>query len=230
MNHIANIHEHEGHVIFMECEHDVIERAWLKPGCAAYKKLAEVLTRPRLIAAIRKLSQYHQTSGLEARHALDNLLASKNTYHSYHSLSAWLFCANLHYNENSKRKQATKADSTAQWAIVYPKAFKGEKAVAKPLKEKPAYGYIDVIMSQVVQNRVKYSTLKKARVHAEKVLSVEPQSLVQKYLGGKEGPSKQLVVDGRKSRFSKPALPVSKEHGPNHTLCVCKGKCAQGRN
>jgi hypothetical protein len=57
-------------------------------GSAAYKKLVEMVTRPQLITAVRKLSQYHQTSGLEAKHALDNLLASKNTYHSYHSLSA----------------------------------------------------------------------------------------------------------------------------------------------
>ena len=57
-------------------------------GSAAHKKLVEMLTRPRLIAAIRKLSKYHQTSGLEAKHSMDNVLASKNTYHSYHSLSA----------------------------------------------------------------------------------------------------------------------------------------------
>ena len=49
-----------------------------------------MVTRPRLITAIRKLSQYHQTSGLEAKHSLDNLLASKNIYFSYHSLSARL--------------------------------------------------------------------------------------------------------------------------------------------
>ena len=29
---------------------------------------------------------------------------------------------------------------TLDWAIAYPKAFKGEKAVAKPIKEKPTYG------------------------------------------------------------------------------------------
>lgn len=51
-----------------------------------------------------------------------------------------LYCANLHYNENSNRKQATTADGNLRWAIAYPKAFKGEKAVAKPLKEKPTYG------------------------------------------------------------------------------------------
>jgi hypothetical protein len=46
----------------------------------------------------------------------------------------------LHYNENSNRKQATTADGKLRWAISYPKAFKGEKAVAKPIKEKPTYG------------------------------------------------------------------------------------------
>ena len=49
-----------------------------------------MVTRPKLITDIRKLSQYHLTSGLEAKHSLDNLLASKNIYFSYHSLSARL--------------------------------------------------------------------------------------------------------------------------------------------
>ena len=57
-------------------------------GSAVHKKLAEVISRPRLLVAIRKLSNYHQTSGLEAKHSLDNLFASKNVYYSYHSLMA----------------------------------------------------------------------------------------------------------------------------------------------
>ena len=87
-------------------------------------------------------------------------------------------------------------------------------------------GYIDVIMSQAIQHRVKHNTLTKAKAHAEKVLPIEPQSLVQKYLGGQERPSKQQVVESRKSRFTKPALPVNKEHGPDQNPCECKGKCA----
>ena len=51
-----------------------------------------------------------------------------------------LYCSNLHFNENSNRKQATTAEGNLRWAIAYPKAFKGEKAVGKPLKEKPTYG------------------------------------------------------------------------------------------
>ena len=57
--------------------------------------LTEMVTRPRLIKAIRKLSQYFQTSGLEANHSLDNLLATKNTYYSHHSLSVGVSCNTL---------------------------------------------------------------------------------------------------------------------------------------
>jgi hypothetical protein len=55
-------------------------------GSAVHKKLTEVISRPRLLVAIKKLSNYHQTSGLEAKHSLDNLFASKNVYYPYHSL------------------------------------------------------------------------------------------------------------------------------------------------
>ena len=43
------------------------------------------------------------------------------------------------------------------------------------------------------------------------MLPVEPKSLVEQYLEGKERPSKEQVVASRKSRFSKPALPAITE-------------------
>ena len=45
----------------------------------------------------------------------------------------------MHYNENANRAQATTGKGDKLWAIAYPKAQKGEKAVAKPLKEQPTY-------------------------------------------------------------------------------------------
>lgn len=56
-------------------------------GSAAHKKLKEILTKPQIISAIRKLSNLHQTSS-ESKHALDNHFASKNVYYPYHSLMA----------------------------------------------------------------------------------------------------------------------------------------------
>ena len=82
-------------------------------------------------------------------------------------------------------------------------------------------------MTRVSQDRRKHTTLKKAKAHADKMLPVEPKSLVEKYLEKKERPSKEEVVAGRKSRFSKPALPADKESGSAiKKPCFCKGKCA----
>ena len=78
----------------------------------------------------------------------------------------------------------------------------------------------------MVRLRSQYNTLKKAKAHAEEVLPAEPKTLVQQYLEGKERPSKEHVVASRKSRFSKPALPVNKERTSNQKPCACKGKCA----
>lgn len=41
----------------------------------------------------------------------------------------------MHYNENSDRKQAKTKEGVDRWNVVYPKAHKGEKAVAKKIKE-----------------------------------------------------------------------------------------------
>lgn len=41
----------------------------------------------------------------------------------------------MHYNENSNRKQAKTKEGVDRWHIIYPKAHKGEKAVAKQIKE-----------------------------------------------------------------------------------------------
>ncbi len=45
----------------------------------------------------------------------------------------------MHYNENANRSQVVMQEGIEWWSIVYLKAQKGEKAVAKPLKEKPTY-------------------------------------------------------------------------------------------
>ena len=58
------------------------------------------------------------------------------------------------------------------------------------------------------------------------MLPVEPKSLVEQYLEGKERPSKEQVVASRKSRFSKPVLPAITERQSAKKPCACQGKCA----
>ncbi|CAB4031322.1 Hypothetical predicted protein, partial [Paramuricea clavata] len=224
LNHIVDVHVHNENKLFMKCTHETIERQWLQTGSAIYKKLIEIITRPRLLTAIRKLSNYHQTSGLEAKHSLDNTFASKNVYYPYHSLMARLFCSNLHYNENANRSQATTAEGVSRWSIVYPKANKGEKAVAKPLKEQPTYKYIQTIQEECLKLRNDFSTLKKAISHSKELLPEEPVTLVEKYLDGKQPKPKSDIVAAKHSRFTQPALPgVDEDH------CDCSGKCATRR-
>lgn len=61
-----------------------------------------------------------------------------------------IFCSNLHYNENANRSQSKTADGTLKWSVVFPKANKGEKAIAKPLKAKPTYGIITYSIAEMI--------------------------------------------------------------------------------
>lgn len=83
-------------------------------------------------------------------------------------------------------------------------------------------GYVRTIFNEVINLRTKYTTLVKASAHAKKILPPEPCTLVEKYLAGKERPSKEEVVSARHSRCTKPALPTNTES----SSCFCKGKCA----
>ena len=85
-------------------------------------------------------------------------------------------------------------------------------------------GYVKLILDEVVQLRSRHNTLNEARKHAKKILPPEPCSLVEKYLKGKQRPSKKDVLTVKRSRFSKPALPLTQTVKKNS--CSCKGKCA----
>ncbi|CAB4020840.1 Hypothetical predicted protein [Paramuricea clavata] len=224
LNHIMDVHVHEENKIFQRCTHGELDRAWIKAGSAAHKKLKEILTKPRLISAIRKLSNLHQTSSLESKHSLDNQFASKNVYYPYHSLMARLFCANMHFNENSKTKQAKTKKESDRWVIIYPKAHKGEKAIAKKIKEAPTFSYVKRHQSESLKLRQKFPTLKKARLNAIDVLPKEPPSLVDQYKKNNPPESKNSIIAKRFSRFTKPAYPVE-----DNDICECSGKCATKR-
>ena len=59
--------------------------------------------------------------------------------------------------------------------------------------------------------RSQYQSLKKAKAHAHDMLPTEPQSLVAKYLTGKERPSKEQVVASGHVSVNQPYLQVKKE-------------------
>ena len=80
-----------------------------------------------------------------------------------------------------------------------------------------------MILNEVMKLRSQCQSLKKAKDHAHDMLPTEPQSLVAKYLTGKERPSQEQVVASRRSRFSKPALPTSEKGRSQNKPCACKG-------
>ena len=73
-------------------------------------------------------------------------------------------------------------------------------------------------MSQTASN---VSHFKKARKHAYPMLSKEPMSLVEKYLGSNQAESKASVFDRLCSRFSKPAYPVENGCPSASALAMC---------
>ena len=42
------------------------------------------------------------------------------------NVNSRLFCSNIHFNENSQRKQAKTEMGEDRWVVIYPKAHKGE--------------------------------------------------------------------------------------------------------
>ena len=51
------------------------------------------------------------------------------------NVNSRLFCSNMHLNENSRRKQAKTEMGEDRWFVIYSKAHKGEKSIARKIKE-----------------------------------------------------------------------------------------------
>ena len=88
-------------------------------------------------------------------------------------------------------------------------------------------GYVMWIFDEVIQLRSwPISNLKTAKDNANEVLPLVPGSIVEKYLRGKERPSKLLVVASRHARLLQlQASPFIWKYETNINLCSCKRKC-----
>ena len=45
----------------------------------------------------------------------------------------------MHFNENSERQHAKTIEGVPRCVVIYPKAHKGEKAIARQIKQNPTY-------------------------------------------------------------------------------------------
>ncbi|XP_064613963.1 uncharacterized protein LOC135477701 [Liolophura sinensis] len=198
--HIRNIHTHPSEK-YPECRHGPLEdnqRNWMEEGSRPYKLLCSVVTSPFLMKDIEKLSPFHQTYGLEVYHNIVNHFAPKSTHFFFQSMLARLYLAGLHYNENSRKPRDTTSDGRVRWQLCYPKAKKGLEAVVKPISTGPSFGYVDLLIHNLVQRRKDLPSYQVASEALSSYLSVPAPTT-----SGFVPVDKACLIERHKSRFSK---------------------------
>ncbi|XP_056432858.1 uncharacterized protein LOC130371195 isoform X4 [Gadus chalcogrammus] len=81
LNHVRDVHVHED-PLYPKCEHAIRQTSdrskWLQAATPTFSKLEKLLTNKRALKDVAKLSPHHQTSSLEAFHAVILRFAPKN--------------------------------------------------------------------------------------------------------------------------------------------------------
>ncbi|XP_039550333.1 uncharacterized protein LOC120495031 isoform X2 [Pimephales promelas] len=150
LNHVQDIHTHED-PLYPECEHAI--RKTTDKNSQAFNKLEKLLTNKRMLKDVAKLSPHHQTSSLEAFHAVTLCFAPKNVVFSFIGMLCRLYLAAMHYNENAETHEGVPI-----FKLPFPKGRKGECRVKKT---KPTFGYVadmmDLISEKVFVNPTPYN-------------------------------------------------------------------------
>ncbi|XP_044224887.1 uncharacterized protein LOC122994330 isoform X2 [Thunnus albacares] len=154
---------------------------WLQPGSMALYKVEKLLLNEQVLRDVEKLSHDHQTSSLEGFHSVILHFAPKNVIFPYIGMLCRLYLADMHFNENAERGQATTSEGKAVYKIMFPKSKKGE-CTAKPVKTKPTF------------------ILEKPTRYTEELKQIPiPKDLCAQF----ERPSKEDVIARHVSRFSR---------------------------
>ncbi|XP_056443945.1 uncharacterized protein LOC130380682 [Gadus chalcogrammus] len=153
LNHVQDIHTHDD-PLFPKCLHPIRSTTdksrWLSGATPAFYKLEKALTKKTVLRDIAKLSPHHQTSSLEAFHAVILRFAPKNVVYPFLGMLCRLYLAALHYNENSDRGQATTSSGDLMFRLTFPKARKGE-CRAKPVKTEATFQYVNDLMDMIME-------------------------------------------------------------------------------
>ncbi|XP_062596145.1 uncharacterized protein LOC134257557 [Saccostrea cucullata] len=125
VNHVQNIHEHDGQ-LYTECSHGPLEgreqqKKWLIPGSKAAEKFSDIATSKQMKKDVQKLSPGAQTASLEGYHAVVNHFAPKMIGFSYHGMKSRIILAALHFNENAMREQASTKEGRKRYDVIFPK-------------------------------------------------------------------------------------------------------------
>lgn len=197
LNHIANIHRGHGDK-FLQCEHENLEdREWMKYGSKAHNEVEKVVKGRLLATDIKKLSPAEQTSSLESFHRVICFFAPKSLHFFHAQMEARLFLAALHFNENVNRGQAVTLDGSHQFRVSFPKGRKGE-GVAKQIKTRQTYRYIDDLFDELLVRREMYTSYSEAFEARQREDKVRPVPLTRAI----SRQPKNEIVDRHISRFN----------------------------
>lgn len=176
INHVINIRMHENS-LHPECEHDNLpRRLWMDEGTEAHLKFKSIVRAKVLLNDIGQLSSVGQTYSVEVYHSLLLHFLPKMLAYTMKGMKARSFLAAVHFNENSRRTQATTFDGKLRYKVSYPRTQDGT-AVLQPLKTEATYAYVDNLLTEVFKRCTgELSTYKKAR--ADKKEPVPPPSAV----------------------------------------------------
>ncbi|CAN7943196.1 unnamed protein product, partial [Ixodes hexagonus] len=160
--HVANVHSHSD-PLFAECQHQELNKKWLPEGSPAHQRLREIVLSGHLLRDIPRLSTSAQTFATECFHSTLLQFAPKLVHFSFRSMKARTYLAALHYNENAGRPQAVTKGGERRWVVKFPKATKG--AVVVPCKTDCTYGYVEEIMTVVLDLCTTMPSYKAAAAH-----------------------------------------------------------------
>ena len=197
LSHVRNVHTHPENKLFKECEHGALDRKWMDPACPSYKVLRKIVTDTCLVRDVRKMSPGGQTSSVESYHNIVTHFAPKRLHYFYASMDARVKLSALHFNENSRKSQATTIDGIPKFAVSLSKARQGEP-VAKPVTGPPTYAYITPLLEEVLRQRNAFPTLQCALTAVKPHHDALPRPVASKY---KRAPTSE-VIEQRLSRYN----------------------------
>lgn len=146
---------------------------------------------------IKKISPAEQTSGLEAFHKVLCHFAPKFVHYFHAQMGARLLLAALHINENSTRQQAKNQNGDLIYSVSFPKGRHGE-GVAKEVKVKQTFNYIDELFEELIFRREVHSSFAEARAANALENRHRPVPVAQM----EQRARKENIVASHRSRFT----------------------------
>ncbi|XP_077551794.1 uncharacterized protein LOC144165999 isoform X2 [Haemaphysalis longicornis] len=149
LNHVVNVHSGHGDA-YPRCVHDGIpDGKWLLPGTPSYARLLTIATERTLLKDMEQLSSLGQTYGLESYLSLLIKFAPKSVAFTPEAMRARTELAALHQNENAGRPQAVTKEGEPRYKRKMLRTS-NRREVACLVKTKPTYGYVKVLMAEML--------------------------------------------------------------------------------